>query len=362
MLLIDPDAMGTVLRKVKGDKYKIINLRDAGSYYYKTDMEDVLMKPHGLAEAKPGTGIYILTDDEEILDEARSWITEIEERDGKYVITKKDYFVLRASDDMPKVLKKITRYVPRVYTDDTPMIYSSKPKNKDTTEGYITERYAIDDLNRCGLSLEELDKYFDVYTQRVDRLEKRSLLDALDIPRTVIKKKNTNYKKARKIILTFTYDPTLGIPSFLENGEICELEPVNMTDDGSVIYKLSHKIISNMTNVEYKERMQRKNNKAVILLDDNLPIEIRSILERIYTDMDYSDLLDDSPSKEYVRLCNRLGLEPVLDKENILYIFGGDTGINMIKGSIKELSEYPAGNEKLFVERKPIKETISKTI
>ncbi|UKI28744.1 MAG: hypothetical protein L6V78_07765 [Clostridium sp.] len=41
MLLIDPDAMGTVLRKVKGDKYKIINLRDAGSYYYKTDMEDV---------------------------------------------------------------------------------------------------------------------------------------------------------------------------------------------------------------------------------------------------------------------------------------------------------------------------------
>lgn len=35
MLLIDPDAMGTVLRKVKGDKYKIINLRDAGSYYYK---------------------------------------------------------------------------------------------------------------------------------------------------------------------------------------------------------------------------------------------------------------------------------------------------------------------------------------
>ena len=263
---------------------------------------------------------------------------------------------------MPKVLKKITRYVPRVYTDDTPMIYSSKPKNKDTTEGYITERYAIDDLNRCGLSLEELDKYFDVYTQRVDRLEKRSLLDALDIPRTVIKKKNTNYKKARKIILTFTYDPTLGIPSFLENGEICELEPVNMTDDGSVIYKLSHKIISNMTNGEYKERMQRKNNKAVILLDDNLPIEIRSILERIYIDMDYSDLLDGSPSKEYVRLCNRLGLEPVLDKENILYIFGGDTGINMIKGSIKELSEYPAGNEKLFVERKPIKETISKTI
>ena len=193
-------------------------------------------------------------------------------------------------------------------------------------------------------------------------MEKRSLLDALDIPRTVIKKNNTNYKKARKIILTFTYDPTLGVPSFLENGEICELEPVNMTDDGSVIYKLSHKIISNMTNAEYKERMQRKNNKAVILLDDNLPIEIRSILERIYTDMDYSDLLDGSPSKEYVRLCNRLGLKPVLDKENILYIFGGDTGINMIKGSIKELSEYPAGNEKLFVERKPIKETISKTI
>ena len=59
-------------------------------------MEDVLMKPHGLAEAKPGTGIYILTDDEEILDEARSWITEIEERDGKYVITKKDYFAMVA--------------------------------------------------------------------------------------------------------------------------------------------------------------------------------------------------------------------------------------------------------------------------
>ena len=76
MLLIDPDAMGTVLRKVKGDKYKIINLRDAGSYYYKTDMEDVLMKPHGLAEAKPGTGIYILTDDEEILDEALKIITK----------------------------------------------------------------------------------------------------------------------------------------------------------------------------------------------------------------------------------------------------------------------------------------------
>lgn len=31
---------------------------------------------------------------------------------------------------MPKVLKKITRYVPKVYTDDTPMIYSSKPKTK----------------------------------------------------------------------------------------------------------------------------------------------------------------------------------------------------------------------------------------
>lgn len=362
MKLIDPDAMGSVLKKLKGDKYKIINLVDAGSYYYKTDMEDVLTRPHDLAESKPGTGIYILTDDEEILDEARSWITEVEERDGKYVITKKDYFVLRESNNMPKALRKIVKYLPKVYTDDTPMIYSFKPKDRDTFEGYITERFAFEELKRYGLSLEELDKYFDVYTQRVDHLEKRSLLDALDIPRTVIKKGSTSYKKARKIILTFTYDPTLGIPSFLENGEICELEPVNMTDDGSLIYKLSHKIISNMTNAEYKERMQRKNNKAVILLDDNLPIEIRSILERIYTDMDYSDLLDGSPSKEYVRLCNRLGLEPVLDKENILYIFGGDTGINMIKGSIKELSEYPAGNEKLFVERKPIKETISKTI
>ena len=30
--------MGRVLKKLKGDKYKIINLMDAGSYYYKTDI------------------------------------------------------------------------------------------------------------------------------------------------------------------------------------------------------------------------------------------------------------------------------------------------------------------------------------
>ena len=66
MKLIDPDAMGSVLKKLKGDKYKIINLMDAGSYYYKTDMEEVLTRPHDLAESKPGTVIYILTDDEEV--------------------------------------------------------------------------------------------------------------------------------------------------------------------------------------------------------------------------------------------------------------------------------------------------------
>lgn len=362
MKLIDPDAMGSVLKKLKGDKYRMINLMDAGSYYYKTDMEEVLTRPHDLAESKPGTGIYILTDDEEVLDEARSWITEVEERGDKYVITKKDYFVLRESNNMPKALRKIVKYLPKVYTDDTPMIYSFKPKNKDTFEGYITERFAFEELKRYGLSLEELNNYFDVYTQRIDHLEKRSLIDALDIPRTVIKKGSTSYKKARKIILTFVYDPLEGIPAFLENGDICELEPVNMTDDGNVIYKLSYKIVSNVSNAEYKERMQRKNNRAVILLGDNLPREIRGILERIYTDMEYDDLLDGSPSKEYVKLCNRLGLEPILNKENILYIFGGEVGLGLIKDSIKELSEYPAGNEKLYIERASNYKTISKMI
>lgn len=362
MLLIDPDAMGSVLKKIKGDKYRIINLKDAGSYYYKTDMEDILTRPHDLAEPKPGTGIYLLTDDEEILDEARSWITEVEKRGDKYVITKKDYFVLRAKDDMPKLLKRIPRYVPKVYTDDTPMIYSTKPKDRETEEGYMVERYALDDLERSGLSLEELDNYFDVYTQRVNLLEKRSLVDALDIPRTVIKKEGGGYKKARKIILTFTYDPTEGIPPFLENGEICELEPVNMTDDGNTIYKLSVKIISNMSNKEYKQRIQKKNNHAVILLDDNLPREIRTVLERIYIGADYDDLIGMTPSREYIRLCNKLGLEPIISKENIDYIFGGENGKNLIRGSIKELSEYPAGKEKLYVEKKPIEETISKKI
>lgn len=362
MLLIDPDAMGSVLKKIKGDKYRIINLKDAGSYYYETDMEEVLTRPHDLVEPKPGTGIYLLTEDEEILDEARSWITEIEKRDDKYVITKKDYFVLRAKEDMPRLLKRIPRYAPKVYTDDTPMIYSSKPKDRETEEGHMVDRYVIDDLERSGLSLEELDKYFDVFTQRVNRLEKRSLVDALDIPRTVIKKENTSYKKARKIILTFTYDPDEGIPPFLENGEICELEPVNMTDDGNTIYKLSVKIVSNMSNKEYKQTIQRKNNHAVILLDDNLPMEVRTILERIYVGADYDDLLGVTPSREYIRLCNKLGLEPILSKENIDYIFGGENGMSLIRENIKELSEYPAGKEKLYVEKKPLMETVSKKI
>ena len=53
--------------------------------------------------------------------------------------------------------------------------------------------YAFEELKRYGLSLEELNDYFDVYTQRVDRLEKRSLLDALSLlPRLSFKMPKPN--------------------------------------------------------------------------------------------------------------------------------------------------------------------------
>lgn len=362
MKLIDIDAMGTILKKVKSDKYRVINLRDAGGHYYQTDMEEVLTSPHNLREMKPGTGIYLLTDDENILEEARSWITEVEPCDDKLVITKKDYFVLRTDESTPKAIKKIAKYYPKIYTDDNMTMYGNMPDDIDTKEGYLIDRYGILELEVSGFSFEELSKYIDVYTQRVDHLEKRSLVDALDIPRTLLNFKNIKYPKARRIILTYTYDPTIGIPVFLENGEICELEPVNISDDGNTIYKLSTKIISNMTNEEYKERMHRKNNKAVILLDGNLPSEIRTILERIYTGMDYQDILGQIPTKEYAKLCDRLGLNPILSEEYIDYIFGGEEGKNLIKGCIKELSEYPAGQEKLYVERTNVKESIPKMV
>ena len=362
MKLIEPDALSSVLRKIKGDKYRIINLHDAGSYYYKTDMQDILSRPHDLAEEKPGTGIYLLTEDESILEEARNWITEIEPEGDKYVITKKDYFVLRPKENLPKNLKKATRFIPKIYTDDSPMIYSVKPEDKDCEEGYLIDRFVIEQFQKNGLTLTDLESFIDVYTQRINRLEKRTLTDAIDIPRTIINHKNTPYNKARKIILTFTYNPVEGVPAFLENGEVCELEPVNMTDSGETIFKLSHKIITNMHNAEYLDRVIDKKNHPVILLDNNVPSEIKTVLERIYTDSPYDDVLELSPSKEYLKLCSRLGLEEALTKENIEYILGGPAGIALIKANIKELSEYPAGKEPLYVEKIPVQKTIPKMI
>ena len=142
--LIDIDACGSIFKKVKMSEYKIVSLTDGTGPFYKLDTSDVLSRPHRNIYLKIGTGLYIYTENKELLDEARNWVTDIEEvEDGEYAITHKDYFIFResfidrsVSDRYKMVLRDITKYSKPVYTLADNNIVGSFFNNSDSICNY----------------------------------------------------------------------------------------------------------------------------------------------------------------------------------------------------------------------------------
>lgn len=390
--LIDIDACGSIFKKVKMSEYKIVSLTDGTGPFYKLDTSDVLSRPHRNIYLKIGTGLYIYTENEELLDEARSWVTDIEEvEDGEYAITHKDYFIFResfidrsVSDRYKKILRDITKYSKPVYTlADNNIVGSlneAKNSNQSYELGYLIPRYKIEELLDNGIDNMPFKEDIDVYTLTVNGFVKRSVMDALDIPRTVIKSEKSDYKKAKKMGLFYRFNPLEKRPVFLDNASQVEFEPVNMTSDGLVIYKKSIKIVQNMHKAEYFDAMMDNNNFAGLEIDENaMPKEIYDILVRLYgsNDKNIVGVFDklvkdifltyDKPSKEFVNLCKRCGLDPNLGYQNLYQIFGvvspslgfdEESYIRLkdLVDSLEEFDEYPAEKNKNLYTRQNEKE------
>lgn len=310
--LIDYDAFSKKFRKVPSEQYKIVELKDGHDGSYKIDLNENIFTRHGRLTSDSvsiGTGLYIYTENPELLDECRTWITEISEKDnGEVDIISKDYFVMRhiesiegiSKEDL-KLLSKVMNGAPTVYTSSKGISQEETPYS---LKGYLIPRENIELLlNASGRKLKALAKddsivpideaiegmpfknNISVFKQTNKAFTEISLSDALDVPRTVLKKnrpaKKSFFKEepeetihgAKRMNYYFEFDPTVVRPDILSDCPQVEFEKYDMSDDGLVIWKKTYKIVQNAHNAEYAEVCRAKGIIPYLELPPNMSDE-----------------------------------------------------------------------------------------
>jgi hypothetical protein len=282
--LIDYCAFKKYFRKALPKSYKIIEVKDGPNNKYSIDFNENIYNRHGKIvseSANIGTGLYIETSDEALLDDARTWVTEVKEnKDQTYDITSKNYFVMRHIDDLNlskadlKLLSRVIARAEKVYISDNKVSFNA---DEGLESGYLISRESIQFLLEESLKrLKTTDKnhffnitdkinnmpfkeLIDVYNQSNGTFKKITLTDALDIPRTYVKEENkTKIKNANKMDYYFEYDPNEKRPKCLDDSNQYEMQKASISEDGLIVWERTPKIIQNAHSSEYAEECKLK--------------------------------------------------------------------------------------------------------
>lgn len=251
-----------------------------------------------------GADLYIYTKNEELLDDCRTWITEITEVDNKkcYISNKNYYLVkplninkafdgyLQESRLYKKLIDSATLVKKQRVSNN--IILNTEYLSNDYDDYFMIRRENIESLYSLVNNIDEmpLKHLIEVYTQTPNGFEKKDLKDVLDIPKTYLNKNNLSnedYDKGYKIDIFYEHDPLLPIPSILKGGELVEFEQVDYTNEGYPVWKQSYKIVQNQTKIQFADSLNLKGNQYFIKISD-LPNA-----EEIYEKLVGSNLLHE---------------------------------------------------------------------
>lgn len=280
------------LKNLPVNDYEIITLSPDvsgdGTYFYNKNsliQSKISIKRLNdeLISEQLGSGVYLLTNDPEILDECRSWITEITAigNDNCYINSKNHYLVKPLE---VRELNNLTKEEVKLYKD---LITSAIPVKKqrvnnhiitvdtdanDYDDYFLVQREALEPLLKDGFDQMQLKEYIEVYTQNINQFSVNTLEDTLDSPKSYFDKKRLNKKEvinnAYKIDVFYEQNPLLPIDKILLGGEIVEFEQVG-TQDNLPIWKQTYKIIQNKSKQQFAEDLANKGNKYFIKVSDS---------------------------------------------------------------------------------------------
>ena len=228
-----------------------------------------------------GSDLYLHTDDEEVLDECRTWITEMtEEKYGIFSIHKKHHIIYKPLStqerlSLPKeygqIFENLMKYGANVYiTRDPVMIYlpdSTKiPPTADPV--FLLRREDIEPLIKEGFDKIPFAAHFSVVVQTNEDMVITTLEDAFDIPKTVIEEekeiKQIKIEQAKKLDLFYEHNPNNELPKILRGLPVVEFEGVDTDNNGNVIWEKQERPFQVETNEEYYERLLSSGNRCFV--------------------------------------------------------------------------------------------------
>ncbi|MDD2409779.1 MAG: hypothetical protein PHD03_03570 [Bacilli bacterium] len=317
----------TNLKNVPINDFHIVmvspNISKDGTLFYDKNNSVIKVKQsinklrYELNTGQLGSDIYILTTNPEILDDCRTWITEITDiGNNNCYINNKNYYLIKPLGS--KELNNLSQENIRLYKNLTASsilvkkqrvnnhIIISNIDSNDYDVYLMVRRENLEELLYGGIDKMPLKEYIEVYTQNKDKFIKNSLEDTLDIPKTYLNKNNLNNNessnKAYKIDVFYEQDPLLPIPKIIMEGEPVEFEQVDYTEEGYPIWKQSVKIIQNQSKKEFAYDLALKGNKYFIKVS-GLPNESEIFKELRDTGLLYEFILyekDDYKNKRSI--------------------------------------------------------------
>lgn len=302
--LIDFDTL-KYMGSVPKNKYQIIvvlpsNIKE-GKLYFSPNKNTILVNDNiknrrkELENQGPGVDLYVYTEDLELLDEYRTWITEIsEEEKNVFALSKKNYFFVRPLSweevkNLSKTESKMYRNLVSGATLATKnlnsgeILFEPSPFIGDEIELYNIKRNNLEGLLSNGVSNMPFKDLLEVYCYENGNLIPSSIDDALDIPRTFIKKTQSKTLRVSPFISKFhqfyKHDPSQPFPKFLKGGIPYEFELAGNNPQGNNIYKATQVIYRKETGREYAQFLN-KNNRELFIKITGIPNE-NHILEKI---------------------------------------------------------------------------------
>lgn len=274
------------------DDFKVVtvlpSITNKGKLFFDKNDEIITMKQN-IKETRDflhnntlGADMYIYTENPELLDDCRTWVTEFkEEEDNVYSVNSRNYFVVEelSLDELKNLSKEDLKDYKTIINKATPMKRSEitgeltdtfNTENTSFENVFMIKRENIEHLLTSGIDNIKFADILSVYKQQDDSFTKTSIEEVLDKPRTYVKKEKAPYenKDAHKIHIFYEHDTSMPLPTLLKGGTPVEFEPIDITGDGNTIWKKSTKIVKNEHNLEYINRLEASGNKFFIEITD----------------------------------------------------------------------------------------------
>jgi len=252
--------------------------------------ESTFSRRLALAKTAFGSDLYVQTQDPEILDDYRTWTTKFTEvRKNVYEIASKDYLMIESGtkEDLADLGPEQRRAFNHMLENARPVFITRNPAQiyqmdddipKDAVLVSLIRREDLEPFVRLGIEKIPCAHLFTVFNQKGQKFTEISLEEALDIPRTVIKKggstRDLKSLSARKMNLFYEYDPTTPLPACLRGCFPVEFEKVDMNDDGLLIWKRTDLIVMRTHKETYANMLATTGKRCFIEIKGPRELEI----------------------------------------------------------------------------------------